>query len=89
LLFHPPLGFDQLFQLPPPESHWLSGPQLYDLQSSSAVGFPFWICLQQCSLLEPVHVSSPLEALMTAKPNRAREVSLILDDLISLMKEAT
>ena len=103
LLFQPPLGFDQLFdqllvgfdqlsQLPPPDLHWISEPQLYFLQVSSAVGFPFWICLQQCSLLEPVHCaydSSPSEALMTAKPKRARKINLILDDLIGLIKEAS
>jgi len=90
LLFQPPLGFDQLLtgfdqlpQLPPLESHWMFEPQLYDLQSSSAVGFPFWICLQQCRLLEPVHcasVSSPTVALMTAKPKRTRKVILIVCD---------
>jgi hypothetical protein len=106
LLFQPPLGFDQLFvgfdqlligfdqlsQLPPPELHWTSRPQLYDLQTSSAVDFPFLICLQQCSLLEPVHCASdslPSVAMMTAKPKRASKVNLILDDAISSMKEAT
>ena len=67
--------------------------QLYDAQISAAADSPlFWICSQQCSLLEPVHCASDsstaAETLMMDTPRRARKVTFILDELtLTLMEQ--